>query len=263
LCDHFHVDFTNAKRMSNFYDDMAPLYHLIFQDWDASIAHQGEVLGNLVRERWGQDMRRILDVSCGIGTQAIGLAQQGFQVTGSDLSPSAIARAERETAERQLDIRYSVCDMRAAFDHHGGGFDVVVSCDNSITHLLSEEDILRALKQMLACIRPGGGCLLTIRDYDKEPRGQGLFKPYGTREHDGKRIAIFQVWDFEGDQYDLAMYFVEDDRRSDEGRARIMRSRYHAISPNRLAALMRAAGFADVARIDDRFYQPVLVGTRP
>ena len=30
--------------MANFYDEFAPLYQLIFQDWDASMARQGEQL---------------------------------------------------------------------------------------------------------------------------------------------------------------------------------------------------------------------------
>ena len=42
-----------------------------------------------------------------------------------------------------------------------------------------------------------------------------------------------------------------------------MRSRYYAISTEHLMELMREAGFAHVRRIDDAFYQPVLVGTRP
>jgi hypothetical protein len=49
--------------------------------------------------------------------------------------------------------------MRGAFAQHGGGFDLVVSCDNSIPHLLSDAEISLALRQMLACLRPGGGCL--------------------------------------------------------------------------------------------------------
>jgi hypothetical protein len=39
--------------MSNFYDRMASLYHLIFQDWDASIGRQGGQLGSIIEERWG------------------------------------------------------------------------------------------------------------------------------------------------------------------------------------------------------------------
>jgi hypothetical protein len=41
-----------------------------------------------------------------------------------------------------------------------------------------------------------------------------------------------------------------------------MRSRYYAIAPDRIAALMAEAGFDRVERLDEMFFQPVLVGTR-
>jgi len=41
-----------------------------------------------------------------------------------------------------------------------------------------------------------------------------------------------------------------------------MRSRYYAISPCKVLTLMEEAGFAAVKRLDDVFYQPVLIGTK-
>jgi hypothetical protein len=151
--------------------------------------------------------------------------------------------------------------MRAVHDHRGRQFDVVIACDNSIPHLLNDDEIMLGLRQMYDCTRPGGGCLLTVRDYDREERGTGLFKPYGVRERDGKRYVIFQVWDFQGEVYDLAMYFAADDG-GDRPATHIMRTKYYAIGTGRLLELMRRAGFASVERLDGRFYQPVLVGSR-
>jgi SAM-dependent methyltransferase len=247
---------------TEFYDRMASLYHLIFQDWDASIEWQAGQLGSIIEERWGPGVRDILDVSCGIGTQALGLARRGFLVTASDLSAGAISRARAEAQRRALQISFSVCDMRAVHDHHGRQFDVVISGDNSITHLLSDHDLLLALRQMCACTRPGGGCLLTVRDYDRQERGSGLVKPYGVREEDGKRYVIFQVWDFVDQVYDLAMYFVVDDRTSEQLVTHVMRTKYNAVGTDHLLALMRKAGFTRAERLDGRFYQPVLVGSR-
>jgi SAM-dependent methyltransferase len=247
--------------MDDFYDRMAPLYDLIFPDWDASIERQADQIAALIHERWGAGARSVLDVSCGIGTQSIGLAGRGFAVTASDLSAEAVERAKVEAGRRGVKIDFSVCDMRVAHDHHRRQFNVVVSCDNSVPHLLSDDEILLALRQMHACLRPGGGCLITVRDYDREERGTGLLKPYGVRDRDGKRYVIFQVWDFRGDVYDLAMYFVADDG-GDRPEAHVMRSKYYAIGTDRLLGLMRQAGFASVERLDGRFYQPVLVGSR-
>jgi SAM-dependent methyltransferase len=248
--------------MSDFYDRMAGLYHLISQDWNQSIERQAGQLASIIEERWGPGCRTVLDVSCGIGTQALGLAQRGFAVTASDLSAGAISRAEAEAQRRGVQIEFSVCDMRAAHDHYQRQFDVVISGDNSITHLLTDEDTLLALRQMYACTRPGGGCLLTVRDYDQEERGQGLVKPYGVREEGGKRYVIFQVWDFTGEVYDLAMYFVVDDRVSEQLVTHVLRTQYRAVGTDHLLALMRRAGFTATERLDGRFYQPVLVGNR-
>ena len=229
--------------MSEFYDRMAGLYHLIFHDWDESIATQAEQLAGVMRERWGTGIQTILDVSCGIGTQAIGLAKRGFAVTASDLSSAAVARARDEAQIRSVEIEFSVCDMRTAHSHHRRRFDVVISVDNSITHLLDSDQLLTALRQMYECTRPGGGCLLTVRDYDREERGTNLVKPYGVREECGKRYVIFQVWDFVGHLYDLAMYFVIDDRVSEQLTTHVMRTQYNAIGTDQLLALMGTAGF--------------------
>ena len=249
--------------MSEFYDQMASLYHLIFSNWEQSIERQADQLTTIIRERWDRIApHTILDVSCGIGTQAIGLAKRGFTVTASDLSEQAIARARIEGQKRSVQVNFSVCDMREAYTHHRGPFDIVLSADNSITHLLTEEDLLLALQQFYECTRPGGGCLLTVRDYDQEERGVGIVKPYGVREETGKRYLIFQVWDFVDQTYDLTMYFVEDDRGSEQLVTHAMRTRYNAVGTDDLLSLMREAGFSSTERIDGQFYQPVLVGTR-
>jgi len=247
--------------MASFYDELASRYHLIFDDWDASIQRQGKALAEIIREHW-PDASRVLDVSCGIGTQAIALALNGFEVKASDISPRAVGRASEEARRRGRDIALCVCDMREAFATHGGGFDVVISCDNSVPHLLTDADISLALRQMFACLRTGGGCLITVRDYEREPRGRNIVKPISAVTRDGRRYVTFQVWDFDGDCYDLTMFLVEEDLLTGEIATEAMRSRYYAIGIPRLIALMEKAGFGNTARLDGAFYQPVLLGTK-
>jgi len=100
--------------MAEFYDQLAPLYHLIFQDWDRSIARQAQQLTELIRNEWGLGIETALDVSCGIGTQAIGLAQRGFRVTESDLASVEIyapsVRRRREAS--MLRSPFATCAKR-------------------------------------------------------------------------------------------------------------------------------------------------------
>jgi len=246
---------------SSFYAGLAPLYHLIYPDWDASIQRQATMLDSLIRDQWGDGVSTVLDVSCGIGTQTLGLARMGYEVTASDLSSEEVERARSEAEKRGLKIDFSVADMREAFDHHGRQFDLVVSADNSVPHLLTDEDILQAFRQFYECTRPGGGCLISVRDYDKEDLSQRQVKPYGIREEDGVRWLLWQVWDPRGRVYDVAMYFVED-RGEAECRTHVFRSTYYAIGIDRLMSLMNEAGFVDVKRLDGEFFQPIIVAHR-
>ncbi len=248
--------------MPDFYDDFADLYHLIFEDWNASIERQSKQLPNIIREHW-PSASSILDVSCGIGTQSLTLAKHGYQVTASDLSAKSVERVRKEAEARALTISFSVCDMRQAFTHHGSDFDVVMSCDNSVPHLLNDDDILKAFQQMFLCLKPGGGCLITVRDYEQETRGKNIVKPYGQRVANGKRYIGLQVWDFEGEHYQLTIFFIEEDLNSKEVITHTFRTTYYTVSIAKLLALMKRAGFVNVERLDDKFYQPVLVGTKP
>lgn len=245
---------------NQFYDGLTPFYHLIYPNWEASMQRQAGMLDSVIRELWG-DISTILDVSCGIGTQAIGLARLGYNVTASDLSPEVIERAKIEATTRNVPIAFSVADMRSAHDHHATVFDLVLSADNSVPHLLSDIDILTAFRQFHACTRPGGGCIVTVRDYEKEDLSKQQVKPYGIREVDGVRWIAWQVWDPHLPTYDVTIYFVED-RRESECKTHVMRSTYYAIGIPRLMELMTEAGFVDVRRSDGRFFQPIILGTR-
>jgi hypothetical protein len=49
---------------------------------------------------------------------------------------------------------------------------------------------------------------------------------------------------------------------SDAGPLRVFRTSYLAISPDQVLPLMRDVGFNEVHRLDGRFFQPVLIGSR-
>src|SRR5688572_31195497 len=123
-----------------FYDELAPRYHLVYENWEASVARQGTGLASLIGEHWGAGARRVHDAAVGIGTQALGLLALGFRVTGSDLSHAAVSRARREAAVRRLPLSCVVADFRA-LPLRTAGVDVVIVCDNSLPHLETPGDI--------------------------------------------------------------------------------------------------------------------------
>lgn len=250
---------SDSSAPDDFYDRLAPVYHLVYDDWDASIRRQAQALDALIKAAPGPTARTVLDVSCGIGTQCLGLAALGYAVTGSDASRGAIERARREAAARGLTIELVAADMRDASAHRGRSFDVVLCADNSLPHLTTERDMLLALERMHALTREGGIAIVTLRDYDREPRGGSVMRPYGVRVFDGERRVVFQVWDWRGEHYDLSLYIV-DDRGGPQCTGSVYRTTIYAVGVERVRALMQAAGLERVERHDDAFYQPVLIG---
>lgn len=251
-----------TEGVSGLYDEIADLYHLIYPDWDEAVSAQGTALDGLIR-RSVIEARSVLDVSCGIGTQALGLADLGYRVTASDLSPGAIVRAKEEAGRRGLGVAFSVADMRHCFAHHGGGFDVVLSADNSLPHLTGT-DLVMAVEGFFACLRPGGAVVIGLRDYrSDEDRTSPQVWPYGFRSHGGDRFYVFQTRDWHGDSYDVAMYFVREQTADAPAQVVSGRSRYHALTVDDLAALLAEAGFDNIERLDDVLHQPVIVAHRP
>jgi len=69
-----------------FYGELAPLYHLVYENWEASVARQGTALASLIGEHWGAGARTVLDAAVGIGTQALGLLALGYGRWGTSLT---------------------------------------------------------------------------------------------------------------------------------------------------------------------------------
>jgi SAM-dependent methyltransferase len=203
----------------------------------------------------------VLDAAIGIGTQALGLRLRGFEVIGSDLSPGAVRRAAHEATLRSLRLPCLVADFRA-LALRSASADVVLVADNALPHLQSEGEILTALAECFRCARPGGGCIVTMRDYGTPPtEGTIEIKPYGERSWNGRRYTVRQVWTWRGVRYDVALEIAPIGSAIDE-QPTIVTTSYLAIPPARVSDLMREVGFSAVERIDGRFFQPVLVGNR-
>ncbi len=80
----------------NFYDQMASQYDKLFQNWEETTKEQAALLDKIFKGYGFDTDAEILDCACGIGTQAVGIAQKGYKVTASDLSEGELAEAKRE-----------------------------------------------------------------------------------------------------------------------------------------------------------------------
>ncbi len=119
------------------------------------------------------------------------------------------------------------------------------------------------MDQFYRCTLPGGGCLISVRDYANMELGGTRIYPRRVEEVAGVRLVLFDVWAFDGDHYELTTYIVRDPGEDPPMAKAIRGGRYYCVSIETLEGLMAKVGFSKVGVLRDAFFQPLLVGLKP
>jgi SAM-dependent methyltransferase len=248
-----------------FYDGLSGDYHLLFEDWPQGVRRQGEVLDRLLRGRLGDRQWSVLDCCCGIGTQAIGLALRGHCVRGTDLSAEAVARANREAAAFRVSVTFGVADVRTLPEQVPGVFDVVLACDNSLPHLLQDEDLRRGVCGMAAKLAPGGLFLASIRDYDALVPQRPRATPVRVIDGPPRRV-VFQVWDWSADGRSYRVHQFILPETADGWQMAHHATVYRALPREELTEALLRAGLNEIRwhlPEESGYYQPVVTARKP
>lgn len=104
---------------------------------------------------------KALDLAMGEGRNAVFLAQQGFDVTGVDISQVAIAKAERLAAERGTRLQTIVADL-GEFELGKERYDLITNF-----YFLDRE----LFPKIIAALKPGGIFILESFSTDHPEHG--------------------------------------------------------------------------------------------
>lgn len=97
--------------------------------------------------------KRILHLQCHFGQDTLSLARMGAEVTGADLSDTAIDYARRLAAEQGLDATFICCDLYALPQHLEASFDIVFTSYGTIGWLPDLDKWAAVVHHFL---KPGG-----------------------------------------------------------------------------------------------------------
>ncbi len=252
-----------SESVTDFYDRLGPVFHHnMGYDWEAGVRWEGEWLDHFLSEQLrGAGPWSVLDCSCGIGTQAIGLALHGHRVHATDLSPVSVDCARRESTEFGVDITFGVADFCKLSESISDTFDVVISCDNSFAHCLHDDDLAAALTSIKSRLKPGGLLLISIRDYDALIADKPVFNSQHVQDMpDGRRVA-FQVWDWasDGRRYGVNQFLLKE---NDAGYELLdFETELRALLRDEIIAAVQSAGYEEVRWHDPEengYYQPIV-----
>lgn len=101
-----------------------------------------------------QDCRRVLDLGCGTGYDALALARRGFRVEGMDFAQVAIDQAKSLAEGERLAIDFRQGDIGLPLPYADGAFDAVIS--NLVLHSFDDSVLRRIVTEVARCLRPGG-----------------------------------------------------------------------------------------------------------
>ncbi len=142
--------------------------------------------------------QKTLDIGCGGGIIAEGLAQRHADVTAIDMAPNAIAIAKAHAAQMALTIDYQVTTAEAFAEAHSEAFDLI-TCLEMLEHVPSPHSIIQSASKML---KPGGAIFFSTINRTLKAKSLAIFAaenvlrivPKGTHDYN-KFITPLELYE--------------------------------------------------------------------
>lgn len=127
-----------------------------FKNWDFGSASP-ELVSYLAVRGLPAAGSRALDIGCGGGWDSIFLAQCGFDVTGVDVSPTALRLAAERAKEAGVSIRFRAGDAR---NLPVEDLSIDFANDRGCFYVIPAEERRRYAEEIWRILKPGGQLLL-------------------------------------------------------------------------------------------------------
>lgn len=222
-----------------FYNRLAEFFD-VMTDWQSRLAFEMPFLEEILKQRAAQS---VLDCACGTGWHAIALAQRGYDAAGADASTGMIERARANAARLRVAVPFAVApfqSLRKAFEM---SFDALLCLGNSFPHVVAEPAALASLKEMRACLRPGGVLLLHNLNYDKRWKEKPRWFAVNSGVLNGRETLVWRFADYGAElvTFNIALFSKSD---ANAWSVEVQSTLQRPYSKQALGDLCHAAGFS-------------------
>lgn len=173
----------------------ARVYDLHWADFSQQVAPR--LLEYYARSPLGQTNRTLLDLGCGTGQLALYFLQQGYRVTGLDLSEAMLEQARGHTLPYIDNGQARFIQGDAAAFRMSERFGLVVSTYDALNHLPNFDDLCWCFRSVWNVLEEGGTFI-----FDLNTRA-GLYQRWNgiaVEETEDAIVITRGIYDGEGDQ---------------------------------------------------------------
>ena len=145
-----------------------------------------------------------VDLGCGAGNYAVWLAEQSFEVTGLDISETAIKHATELAANKNVACRFMAIDLFGDLSELHDSFDLAI--DWEVLHHVFPDDRQKFVNNVHALLRPGGVYVsVCFSEKDDTFDGKGKFRktPLGTTLYFSSEAELRELFETRFDVLEL------------------------------------------------------------
>jgi ubiquinone/menaquinone biosynthesis C-methylase UbiE len=122
--------------------------------WDSEYANFKTHIEKILAHGIAPTSGRLLELGCGAGNMTLWFANKGYEVSGVDISPTAIEWAEENAREMKLAGKFCVGNVTDLAEYPDDYFDFIF--DGHCLHCIIHEDRGRMSSSVHRVLKPGG-----------------------------------------------------------------------------------------------------------
>lgn len=236
MARRIEIEETIEQSVAGFYDTLAPDYDAM-TDFEGRFVRERPFFRLLVERH---RIRTALDAGCATGFHALLLARLGVQATAVDISPKMLDIVRSHSAELALSVNVVESSFEDLPVKIPAMFDAVFCLGNSLAHLLTKEELLRAVKSFHALLRPGGVLFTQTLNYDRILAGKERIQ--AIRETDD--ATFVKHYEYDGETIRFGITKTPRNGNGSHSAANVVRLR--PVLKNEFADMLDGAGFQGI-----------------
>lgn len=194
-----------------FYEQLLSEYDQMI-DWESRLQRETPFFNQIFSD---YSVKKLLDVGCGTGRHGFHFITLGIEtVVGADPSTKVIELANARVAASGADIRFIEASFMNISKRLSERFDMVCTLGNSISHLLTYDDLEQTFKNLKNLLSENGVVLVQILNWDLRLADQKrFFPPTGLKTPHGDKL-FFRFFDFGDELVTMNLVIFQQDANS-------------------------------------------------